>query len=176
MSTPRILSAGARESGTLCARCAKEINFGDATSICRDCGAVHHSACWDAAGGCQAYECSASSKAGSNGSASLLTITRDELAAAQPLPSRPASPFGDSAESSGAKPRPRWNRVAVAAFILSVVGIPLFGLVTGLFAMVVGLIALVGHPYGRKGLGLAIVAIVLGLFDVIGWSVGLYAY
>lgn len=176
MSTPRILAAGAREAGTLCAHCAKEINLGDATSMCRDCGAVHHSACWDAAGGCRAYECSTAGKSLANGSAAMLTITREELAAAQPLPSRPVSASGEAGDSGSNRSRPRWNRVAVAAFILALIGIPLFGLVTGLIAMVVGCIALTGHSYGRKGIALAVAAIIIGLFEVIGWAAGLYAY
>jgi S1-C subfamily serine protease len=106
----------------------------------------------------------------------MLTITREELAAAEPLPSRPASASGDAGESGGKRSGPRWNRVAVAAFILALIGIPLFGLVTGLIAMVVGCIALTGHSYGRKGVALAVAAIVIGLFEVIGWAAGLYAY
>src|SRR2546423_13292754 len=99
MSNPRNLTAGTRESGTLCAHCTTEIKSGDATSICRDCGAVHHSQCWDAAGGCRAYECSSAAKMHANGSAAILTITREALAAAQPLPSRSIAVADETAGS-----------------------------------------------------------------------------
>jgi S1-C subfamily serine protease len=35
---------------------------------------------------------------------------------------------------------------------------------------------LTGHSSGRKGFTLAVAAIVIGLFDVIGWAAGLYVY
>jgi S1-C subfamily serine protease len=61
----------------------------------------------------------------------------------------------------------------VSAFIVALLGIPLFGLITGLIAMVIACIALAGHGQARRGLGLAVAAIVIGLFEVIGWAVGL---
>ena len=68
----------------------------------------------------------------------------------------------------------RWNPAGVTGFVLALIGIPLFGLVTGLIAMVVGCIALVGHSSARRGMALAVAAIVIGLFEVVGWAVGLY--
>ena len=41
----------AQRIGHFAALC-KELNLGDATSICRDCGAVIIAACWDIGGGC----------------------------------------------------------------------------------------------------------------------------
>ena len=63
----------------------------------------------------------------------------------------------------------------MSAFIVALVGIPLFGLITGLIAMVIGCVALSSHSYGRRGLALAVAAIVIGLFEVVGWAAGLYA-
>ena len=173
MLIPRIVVAGERESGTLCARCNHEIEPGEVTSICRSCGAVHHSPCWDVGEGCGAYECSTTASRRANGAIPILTVTRDELAAAEPLPTRSQSALDDNDASRSDKPK-RWNRVAVAAFILAILGIPLFGLITGLIAMVVGCIALVGHSYGRRGLALGVAAILIGLFEMIGWAAGLY--
>src|SRR4051794_8462463 len=176
MSNPRALVAGTREAGTLCEHCGKEVRFGDPTAICRDCGAVHHASCWDVSGGCTSYQCSSAANVGSHESLPTLTITHDELAAAQPLPTR-TSGFADNANDGNAgRSGRRWNRVAVGAFILALIGIPLFGLITGLFAMVVGCIALVGHAHGRKGMLLAVAAVVIGLFEVIGWAAALYIY
>jgi S1-C subfamily serine protease len=103
-----------------------------------------------------------------------LKITPDELAAAVPLPSRTTTTAVDSTHSEPKKSR--WNRTAVSAFVLALVGIPLFGLVTGLIAMVVGCVALASHSYGRRGISLAVAAIVIGLFEVIGWAAGLYMF
>ena len=172
---PRTLIAESREAGTLCARCSNEIEAGNVVSICRDCGAIHHSICWDAGGGCNSYDCRAAMQREASPNLPKLSITHADLAAAESLPTRPA--FSASYDTAGTEAkRPRWNRVAVAAFIVSIIGIPLFGLITGLIAVVCGCIALVGHPYGRRGLALGVLGIVIGLFDVVGWSVGLYYY
>ena len=175
-SNPRTLVAGEREAGTLCLSCGKEIVFGEPTSICRGCGGVHHAACWDENAGCGAYECSADTKASADRTAPSITISREELAAAEPLPT-PSRDRADVAASPASEPRRRrWNRGAVAAFIVALLGIPLFGLVTGLIAIVVACVALAGHSQSRRGLGLAVAAIVIGLFDVIGWAIGISAY
>lgn len=183
MPEPRTLLAGERESGTLCALCGSEIAVGNATSICRTCGAVHHGPCWDKNSGCGAYECSLTSRLHDTGMAPTITITHDELSAAVPLPARSALGLNDGAEQ---KPR-RWNRTAIASFIIALLGIPLFslltgsaalivgciGLIFGLMAIVIGCIALVGHSYGRRGMALAVLAIVIGLFDIVGGAIGL---
>jgi S1-C subfamily serine protease len=108
------------------------------------------------------------------GASPTITVTRDELLAATPLPSRPAN-FSQDATNSNPRPR-TWNRVAVAAFIVALLGIPLFGLVTGLVAIVIGCIALAGHSHYRRGMALAVTAIVIGLFDVVGWAIALSSY
>lgn len=61
--------------------------------------------------------------------------------------------------------------LAVAAFILSLVGIPLVGLVTGAIAVLLAGTALsqiASHPvyHGRR---LALASMVIGMFDIIGW-------
>jgi len=174
---PRILTAGERETGALCAHCSQELARGDTVAVCHDCGAVHHGECWEASHGCGSYECNQSTSQSSAQAEASFKISRDELAAATPLPSRPVLTSEENELPAGAKRRgPRWNRTAVAAFIVSLLGIPLFGLVTGLIAIVIACVALVSHSHGRKGLGFAVLAIVIGLFDVIGWAVGLSNY
>jgi S1-C subfamily serine protease len=185
--------AGERESGTLCALCGSEIALGDATSVCRTCGAVHHGPCWDKNSGCGAYECSLTSRLHDTGMAPTITITHEELSTAVPhvVAGLRTGPHGAGSgdprtTATGQKPR-RWNRTAVASFIIALLGIPLFGLLTGsatlvvgciglilgLLAIVIGCIALVGHSYGRRGMALAVLAIVVGLFDIVGWAIGL---
>lgn len=176
VSEPRTLTAGERESGTLCACCHRAIVAGDPTAICRSCGAVHHATCWEANRGCGAYEC-AQSAAVPTAPESIMKITNQDLAAAEPLPTRaPAATDGADPSSAPAAHRPRWNRTAVAAFVVALLGIPLFGLITGLIAVVVACVALVSHSHGRRGLTLAVLAIVIGLADVVGWAVGLSTF
>ncbi len=156
------------------ALCRREIRLGDPTAICRDCGGVHHAACWHTGQGCAAYECAATSTIG--GQATTLSITLAELAAAEPIVARAAAD-ADSAVGAAAGPQTkRWNRAAVWAFVTSVVGIPAFGLLTGLIGMVIGCVALAGHTRRKRGLPLAVLAIVIGLADVIGWAAGLAYY
>jgi len=165
--------AGEREAGTLCALCGGDVAAGDAASICRTCGAVHHGPCWDKNQGCGAYECSLNSRLHTSGAAPAITITRDELSSAVPLPTRPASAFSTSAAAESGTRRERWNRAAVVAFIVSLVGIPFFGIVTGLIAVIIACVALAGHSTNHKGLAFGVLAIVIGIGEVILWAAGL---
>jgi S1-C subfamily serine protease len=117
--------------------------------------------------------------------APTITVTRDELATVVPHSAGLGDPrtTGDSRTAA----RRGWNRTACVAFVVALLGTPLFGLVSGgvalvagcvgmifgLLAIVVGCIALVGHRHGRRGMALGVIAIVLGLFDIVGWSIGL---
>ncbi len=175
-SNPRTLLAGEREAGTLCARCGNQIGLGEPTSVCRDCGALHHTPCWEANQGCGAYECAPAATVRDTTAAPALTITREELSAAQPLPTRSADAATESNDMRGGKTGRRWNRTAVTALVVALLGIPLFGLITGLVAIVIACVALVGHSHGRRGMGVAVAAIVIGLFEVVGWAVALSAY
>src|SRR6478672_3763592 len=89
--SPRIVLAEEREMGVPCAQCGREIRLGDPTAICRDCGGVHHAACWHAGHGCAAYECAATTA--DSGQGSMLSITRAELSAAEPIVARTAADF-----------------------------------------------------------------------------------
>ncbi|NQV28509.1 MAG: trypsin-like peptidase domain-containing protein [Rhodopirellula sp.] len=65
--------------------------------------------------------------------------------------------------------------MAVASFVLALLGIPLFGIVTGLLAVVVGGLALAGkHSLKRRGAGLAAGGILLGIADFAGWAIVLF--
>lgn len=112
--------------------------------------------------------------------ASVLRISDEELARAEPLPrSRSAQPGWTSAppiafDGDGPSNGPRrWSRLAISALVVAVLGIPLFGLVTGLVAIVLGCIALAGHSRRWKGAGLAVAGILLGVIDMAGWTIGL---
>lgn len=171
---PQLMLAGERESGTLCSKCAAEIAIGNSVARCKICGGVHHEACWHQHGSCCSYECAGSQSLAEKSASSSLTISSEELASAVPLPSSNPTPHYEStAEKDSAR---RWNRTSVWAFAIALLGIPLFGLITGLVAILVACIALVTHHQNRRGMGLAVAAMLLGLFDVIGWAVALSSY
>ena len=67
----------------------------------------------------------------------------------------------------------KWNRLAIASLSLAILGIPLFGIVTGLVAVVLGCLALSGHTSRWKGASMAVAGIFLGITDVAGWTIGL---
>lgn len=171
-ANPKLLPAGEREAGALCAHCSRELHRDELTAICTKCGAVHHENCWNTGGGCGSYECARSGSYAKPRGLEKISISHAELAAATPLP----PPIQHKVYEPAPEPPPRWNRGALWAFGLAVAGIPLFGLVTGIIAIVVACIALVGHTANRKGLPLAVAAILIGLVDVVGWSVALSNY
>jgi hypothetical protein len=103
-----------------------------------------------------------------------LRVTAEELATAQPLPA-PRRGYSLAAVAIGGAaddflPR-RFNRLAIVAFITALAGIPLFGVVTGLVAIVLGSIALGAiHQSRQRGMVLALVGVLLGIADVVGWA------
>jgi S1-C subfamily serine protease len=171
-ANPKLLPAGQREAGSLCAHCSRELQRDEPTALCTKCGAVHHQACWESAGGCGSYECARSGTFAMPRGLEKISISHADLAAATPLP----PPVQHKVYEPAPEPPPRWNRVAVWAFAVAVAGIPLFGLVTGIVAIVVACIALVGHTSNRKGMPLAVAAILIGLVDVVGWAFALSSY
>lgn len=171
-TNPILRLAGEREAGALCAHCGRELHLAEVAAVCAKCGAVHHQACWESASACGSYECARSGTYAKPRGLEKITVSHADLAAATPLP----PPIQHKVYEPAPEPPPRWNRVAVWAFGLALIGIPLFGLVTGIVAIVVACIALVGHTANRKGMPLAVGAILIGLVDVVGWSVALSNY
>lgn len=91
-----------------------------------------------------------------------VTITTEELArvsAPGPAPEAPA----------------RLSHLAVASFVLALLGIPLAGFVLGPLAVGTGLLAFSALQGRRplRGFGLAVAGVVLGSVDLLGWLVGL---
>ncbi|WP_339733851.1 trypsin-like peptidase domain-containing protein [uncultured Gimesia sp.] len=170
--SPYFRVAGEREAGVKCARCNKEIEQGELTASCMKCGGLHHQTCWTDYLNCGSYQCSQGTM--TDTSSTALVISRDDLNHAEPLPVIPS--YTDNALAISEKPKQLWNKLAIWAFFISLLGIPLFGIVTGLIAMILACIALVSHPTHKKGFGLAVAGLMIGFFEIIGWSAGIYFY
>ena len=123
-----------------------------------------------------------------NRSEPVLLITAAELDRAIPmsaagLPHRAAAgavtigPDGrirDKAATAAAGRGPhrvKTSRLAIASLVCAVLGIPLFGLVTGLVAVLLAILSLGSIRDGaRRGLALAVPGLLLGVLDVAGWA------
>lgn len=166
---PLFATAGDREAGCTCPRCLTAIAREDPIAVCSACGSVHHDHCWGPEDGCAAYACTPGQGVATTGR-DKLTITVQELEHVQPLPTRPVvvNPVLPNLNPAP----PRTNRLAIAAFITALAGIPFFGLLTGLVAVVMGSWALGLLRTGtQRGLGFAISGVLLGLVDMVGWLV-----
>lgn len=97
-----------------------------------------------------------------------LKITADELRQVS-IWSPVSVPATGAAEQSAGR-----DRLAIAAFVTAVVGIPLFGLVTGLLAIVMGVAAMIRpNPSAKRSGEFAVAGICLGAFDVLGWAIAI---
>ncbi len=173
-------TAGDREAGARCPHCGGTIAHGEEIVACVRCGAVHHVSCWHSKDGCGSYDCAPARRILGENRQAELRITVDEVARVQPPPRSvvvPASYFpGSTVSHDPLQPR-RWSRLAIAAVIVGAAGIPLFGVVTGLIAILLGSLALGGiHHTRQRGAGLAVTGILLGLADAVGWIVFLAVY
>jgi S1-C subfamily serine protease len=167
---PLFVPAGAREDGCTCPHCGIAVQLGESSAVCRNCGIVHHGDCWQRHGCCGSYTCApARVEVGANQTATW-KITAEEIGQAVPLPPRRPVSFSDRV-SVPAVQQPRGNRLALAAFLTALAGIPFFGAVTGLVAILLGCLALPAQGSKQRGKGLAVTAILLGLVDVVGWVV-----
>ncbi len=83
---------------------------------------------------------------------------------------RRSGAVGTSPGSRGPK-RVKISRLAIASLSCAIAGIPLFGLITGLVAVLLGVLALGSiHSGARRGIGLAVPGLLLGVLDVAGWA------
>jgi S1-C subfamily serine protease len=92
-----------------------------------------------------------------------ITISPEELA-------RVVEP-GDPREAPA-----RLSHLAVASFVLALIGVPLVGFVLGPIAVGAGLLAISAFQGRRRplrGFALAVAGVVLGSVDVVGWVIGL---
>jgi S1-C subfamily serine protease len=176
----RSLIACAREVGAECPHCAGEIALGDPIMVCQTCGMVHHRACWRDFGRCGSYNCVPGRRSAPQPASSepVLTITQSDLDRATPLSAanrspRLAQPGSAAWTSAPARPAVRdVSRLAIASLVCALAGIPLFGAITGLVAVLLAVLGLSSiRATGQRGLGLALSGLLLGVVDVVGWVI-----
>jgi hypothetical protein len=171
------LIACPREVGAECPHCAIEIVLGDPIMVCQACGTVHHRTCWRVHERCGAYSCAPGRRASPEPRQSdvVLTITHAELERAVSLVPAVRPMLGARSAGPGGFPPPLparhgWNSLAIASFVCALAGIPLFGIITGIVAVVLAVIALGAiRASSQRGLGLALTGLLLGIADVVGW-------
>lgn len=159
--------ASQRETGVTCRQCGRVIGPADDVANCLACGSPHHRHCWDERG-CGSYACAPAQRLLDPQAADIWRISASDLARAKPLPPcagvRPALALVPSLRP------PRGSRLAFAAFVVALAGIPMFGAVTGLVAVVMAIVALVALQDGpRKSRGFAAGALLIGVLDMVGW-------
>src|SRR5437868_1598101 len=138
---PLFVAAGEREAGVICSHCAEPVEQGNQIAVCQRCGTVHHRSCWEKQDHCGAYACAPGRVDVEGNAAQAWRITPDDINRVSPLPSRRSVP-GGTATLSVPVSLPRTNRLALAAFVVALAGIPLFGVLTGLVAILLGSLAL----------------------------------
>jgi S1-C subfamily serine protease len=118
---------------------------------------------------CGSYDCAPARREEASSEPKLL-ISAADLEQCAPLPSRRLS--GSFTPPISSPQKPRTNRLAIAAFVCALAGIPFFGAVTGLVAILLGSLALGAiRSSPQRGLGLALGGVLLGLGDVVGWII-----
>jgi len=157
--------AGDRDVGARCPLCQRHIISGELVTVCGACGSVHHGHCWNGSGGCGAYVCAPPRRALDAPPTRVLRISAQDLARSA---AAPVAEFSEALEPPA--PR-RTSRLAIASLITALLGVPFFGLVTGLVAIILGGLAAGGIRTSRlKGTPLAVAGILLGILDVLGWT------
>jgi hypothetical protein len=171
--TMPVRAAGDREAGAACPHCQQTVQQAAAVLVCPTCASVHHAACWAANPHCGSYICAPGRRDLSRTQEPALVISSADLDRAPPLPTRPAF----ATVPPAATPPTRTSRLAVASLICALAGIPLFGVLTGLVAIVMGSLALgTIHSTRQKGIVWASAGVLLGLGDVVGWVVFLFLF
>jgi S1-C subfamily serine protease len=172
-SRPSPIIASDQEAGAQCRHCSAEIQLGDSLLVCPRCGAANHEACWSRGGGCGSYECAPVRRSWQPHVEPALRITAEDLAAAVPATRRhPPTASVAMSVAASAPPVQRLNRMAVASFVTAWLGIPLFGIVTGAVATVLACVAVGRIRQTReRGVVLALTGLLLGIADVVGWTI-----
>lgn len=179
MEQPLTTNADERAAGMLCPACDTPLRAGEPVAFCAACGTAHHQSCWQHGPGCSSYNCAPANRRelprtpGPTG----MVITAEQIQTAEPLPSTPPFRGAALAPTTETDNRPKVSGTAIAAGICAVGGIPIFGIITGAVAVILGAISIGPIRSGaRRGIWLATSAMILGLADIGGWTWLLYHY
>ena len=157
-------------------QCNGAVGLGDAVAVCGRCGSLHHAACWQAHDGCGSFDCAPARRCLGPESPPALRISDEEIHRAVPPPTRRSLVPVVVPQEPNPSPRGR-SRMAVASLVTAVLGIPLFGVVTGLVAILLGSMALGGISRSRKrGTWIAVSGVLLGVLDMVGWVIFLASF
>jgi S1-C subfamily serine protease len=185
-------TAGDREAGARCPHCGTSIAYGEQIIGCGRCGSVHHVVCWQSKDGCGSFECAPARRILGESRLPDLRVTLDEVDRARPPVRGVAMPAGTYTPMPPAKSNER-SALSIAALVVSlcaVAALPLAhfapglvggvlligGILGGILAVVLAGIALGGINHsGKRGTGMAVVGIVLGLAATIG-SIAIVAF
>lgn len=170
MSSPEV--AGEREALVSCPWCRCTTAVGETIRRCDQCGTVHHAECWDRNAGCGAYSCAPARHESFPGEVQRLRITDDDLERSRPQTI--VIPHGAELsrrtwDEETRQKRP-WSRLCVVSFVISLISIPAFGLLTGWISVLLGCIGLVLRQPKQRGLALGALSIVIGIGSSIGWA------
>jgi hypothetical protein len=178
-------TAGDREAGARCPHCGTSIAYGEQIIGCGRCGAVHHVVCWQSKDGCGSFECAPARRILGGNRLPDMRVTLDEVERARPPVRGVAMPAGSYMPIPPAASNKR-SGLAVGAFIVSLcaaAALPLAyfapehiarilfigGILGGIIAVVLAGIALGGINHsGRRGVGIAVISILLGLAATVG--------
>jgi len=169
---PAIFTAGMLDDGDTCPYCQAPIRTGQRVGRCQRCQSLQHESCWESIGECCSYECAAEARPTRRAEPDLV-ITRQDVANAPDPVGSPFFPTRPVPVMAPVTPARRLSGLAVAALVVALVGIVLFG-VPGLVSIALGAIAIgrINVRKDRRGLGLAFAAIVIGALSIVGWTAG----
>lgn len=185
MEPAKKLKANLKLQGQPCAQCSKELALGEDVAICNGCQSSHHAACWDAAGGCASAGCA---------NAPLTRLPPEAQAAGYALPpgykrchaclqninqhEELCIYCNAIVTPDGLYHGPKENAPgAVGSLVYGIVGLFVCGLIFGIVAILKANNArtlIAGNPRYR-GSGLAIAGLVMGIIDLVAWSIILLA-
>ena len=152
MAVPEHLKANQLMAGSVCPFCQNTIRLGDKIARCSDCRAILHEDCWAENNGCTSYGCP--SAPGLDVGETF--ITREDI-------------------EEVSQPPKRLSFIALFCLVLALLGafVEYFGMYIGAGAVLFGFVAFfdIRKHESLKGELLAVMGMILGLFDLIFWFV-----
>jgi hypothetical protein len=165
------MKASRRLAGKICPICQDEIRFGEDITICEHCKLPFHSACWQENGGCGTYGCSGASTVKQTRTFADILVPPEDIRQRRTPEARPVPVPGEipaEREFSGLAIR-NVSVMAVAALLASLAGMWFLHAFLGLFAVIIGVFALIDirrNP-ALRGRIMSALGMAIGFFDFI---------